>query len=346
MRRLTTLVTALAVLVSMSAIPAAALVTEPGPCWFVTSPEFVGPGYADVSPTSPHADDIECIWFWDITVSTGTFDTASPVSRWQMALFLTRTYEAAMGALPSGASGFFTDIGSLPADQQTAINQLRDLGVTTGAGAGTYAPDEPVSRWQMALFLTRLIHATGVALPAPGVTGFTDIGGLSAEASAAISQLQQLGITSGTSATQFSPALSVTREQMASFLARTFAAVWIFDPVFESDTFTCDANSCTGSGVYWRDLPLTLGGALVIDLPYPSPSDERDFQAADTRLEITLDGGPLVLTEQFITLPGFAIRRWSVEFPAGLSGLHTITYRYLVAGSLIVAETFTFDFGI
>lgn len=346
MRRLTTLVTALAVLVSMSAIPATALVTEPGPCWFVTSPEFVGPGYADVSPTSPHADDIECIWFWDITVSTGTFDTASPVSRWQMALFLTRTYEAATGVLPSGLSSSFTDIGSLPADQQTAINQLRDLGVTSGVGAGIYAPGEPVSRWQMALFLTRLIHATGVGLPAPGDTGFTDIGGLSAEAATAISQLQQLGITSGTSATQFSPDAFVTREQMASFLSRTLAAVWIFNPVFESETYTCDTNSCTGSGIYWRDLPFTLGGAWVIDLPYPSPSDERDFQAADTRLEITLDGSPLVLTEQFITLPGFAIRRWTVDFPAGLTGLHTITYRYLMVGIVEGTHTFTFDFGI
>jgi hypothetical protein len=100
-----------------------------------------------------------------------------------------------------------------------AINQLAQLNVTKGTSATTFDPTGVVSRWQMALFMTREVVAAGVTLPTAVDQGFTDITGLSAEYQTAINQLAQLGISKGTSATTYGPAGNVNRWQMALFLA-------------------------------------------------------------------------------------------------------------------------------
>jgi hypothetical protein len=58
-------------------------------------------------------------------------------------------------ALPPGNNQGFTDIGSLSAEAQTAINQVKELGITLGTSATTYSPNAPVTREQMASFLIR-----------------------------------------------------------------------------------------------------------------------------------------------------------------------------------------------
>ena len=79
-----------------------------------------------------------------------------------------------------------------------------------------------VTREHMALFLTRLAVRVEIELAAdPPDAGFTDIGDLSAESQTAINQLADLDITMGTGdGTTYSPAGSVTRGQMALFIAR------------------------------------------------------------------------------------------------------------------------------
>ena len=166
---------------------------------------------------------IDCLVRAKITLGTGP-DTFSPyvgVSRWQMALFLIRTASAMGITLPDGASQGFADLGSLDSATQTAINQLAQLGITTGTGPGTFSPQTPVSRWQMAIFLTRLIALEGTALPSGEPVGFVDLGSLDSSAQTAINQLFRLGITKGTTATTYGPFGEVARWQMAIFLTRT-----------------------------------------------------------------------------------------------------------------------------
>ena len=74
-----------------------------------------------------------------------------------MALFLTRMGSKAGSTLGDGSDQGFTDIGGYSAEIQTAINQLKQLGVTTGTTATTYSPADDVTREQMALFLDRLL---------------------------------------------------------------------------------------------------------------------------------------------------------------------------------------------
>ena len=72
-----------------------------------------------------------------------------------MALFLTRLLVEVGVTLPSGASQGFNDISGFDAATQTAINQLRQLGISLGTTTTTFAPNLEVPRWQMALFLAR-----------------------------------------------------------------------------------------------------------------------------------------------------------------------------------------------
>jgi hypothetical protein len=101
--------------------------------------------------------------------SSTTFDPYGVVSRWQMAVFLTRTLIAAGTAVPPGSGPeAFADLGGLPAYVVQAINGLVELGVARGTTDTTFSPEEPVSRWQMAVFLARVLAAGGVT---PGEFG-------------------------------------------------------------------------------------------------------------------------------------------------------------------------------
>ena len=123
------------------------------------------------------------------------------------------TYSAcpATGVIPAAG---FTDTTA------TAVNCIKYYGITKGTTATTYSPYDKVTRWQMALFLTRMGAKAGITLPDGTAQGFTDISGYSAEIQTAVNQLKQLGITVGKTATTYAPADNVTREEMALFITR------------------------------------------------------------------------------------------------------------------------------
>lgn len=194
----------------------------PRPAVFDTELGAFTPPFAD-DDGSVHEADIRTIFEAGITAGCAPdrFCPADAVRRWQMALFLTRLYTTTAGTLPPGTGETFTDISSLPAEYQAAITSLAALGVTSGVAPGEFGPDGTVPRWQMALFLVGMAEAGGVPVPDVVASGFTDIGDLPADHQLAISRLASLGITSGTAPGVFSPSAEVTRQQMATFLART-----------------------------------------------------------------------------------------------------------------------------
>lgn len=178
-------------------------------------------GFSDVPSSSPHYNDINCIAALEITTGTasGVYSPALAVPRWQMAIFLVRSAEALGVPLPAPVPSGFADMVGFDQATIDAVRLLKQLGITSGTSSDTFDPHGQVTRWQMALFLTRLFAVAGGNLPG-GTSSFTDLGGLSLEASSAIGQLAELGITSGTAPSVFSPHSVVTREQMGSFLAR------------------------------------------------------------------------------------------------------------------------------
>ncbi len=136
----------------------------------LTIPAATSQGYTDIggfdAATQNAINQITQLGISKGTSST-TFSPNLSVSRWQMALFLYRLALAA-GVSFTNDSGHneFTDIGGTLAEAQTAINALADAHIALGTGGSAFSPDLLLNRWQMALFLTRILAADGVAAPA------------------------------------------------------------------------------------------------------------------------------------------------------------------------------------
>ena len=174
-------------------------------------------------------NDINCIGYYGITLGrTATrFAPLEVVSRWQMALFLFRATGPAGVTLPAAEDQGFTDIQGLSEEAMRAANMMAQLGVMPGSG-GKFDPQGKISRAAMALMLDAFLGLVtvgegGVARDSvqPDPVLFDDIGGLSEANQLAIRRMFEMGVTRGTSTTAFQPGKSVTRGQMAQFIART-----------------------------------------------------------------------------------------------------------------------------
>lgn len=199
--------------------PSGAVIPVPtGPLCKEPAPDA---GFTDVAAASVHKVDIDCVAFHSVLPgrTATTFEPAGEILRWEMALYLAREATLLGIVLPTPIDQGFLDLGGVAPDAVAAINQLREIGLTKGTGATTFDPNGTINRWQMAIFLTRLHGLAGYDLPV-STPKFNDLTGMSAEAITAINQLVTLGVTNGTSSTTFSPNNQVTREQMASFMAR------------------------------------------------------------------------------------------------------------------------------
>jgi hypothetical protein len=104
-------------------------------------------------------------------------------------------------------------------------------GITGGCTAARFCPNDPVTRGQMAAFLNRALE-----LPSTTTDFFDDDDGTTFETD--INRLAAAGITGGCDTRRFCQNANVTREQMASFLARAFGL-----PGSSTDFFTDDNTS-------------------------------------------------------------------------------------------------------
>ena len=199
--------------------------------------------FSDVPAGHDFEGAVNCIAYYDITKGTGDGSTFSPgdnVSRWQMALFLSRAADAAGAPLGMAADQGFADIGDAPDEAQDAINDLADAGIMSGASGTDFDPHGDVTRADMAGFLVRLLARTapGVvqvsaggsvtygsnkqALSSADLDHFADARSLPRSADNLISAAYELGITKGTGdGSTFSPSGTVDRGQMAAFITRT-----------------------------------------------------------------------------------------------------------------------------
>lgn len=176
-------------------------------------------GFTDVPDGNVHADAIDCIAWYGITVgvSASTYVPSGTVTRGQKASFVARMLTVAGVDLPEVDTDAFDDIGG--STHARAINQLQALGIVEGDGAGTFRPRSAVSRGQSASMIVRsLALVLDQPLPAPAGR-FTDTDGN--VHAGAIDAAAAAGITRGTTPTTFDPGGDTRRDQMASLLART-----------------------------------------------------------------------------------------------------------------------------
>jgi len=116
-----------------------------------------------------------------------------------------------MQPTPAAAADSFSDISN--SKFKAAIEWLVASGITAGCGGTEFCPLGVVTRGQMASFLVRFL-----GLPPSTTDHFADDNGTTHEA--AINSLADSGITGGCGTGAFCPSGTVTRAQMASFLAR------------------------------------------------------------------------------------------------------------------------------
>lgn len=132
----------------------------------------------------------------------GTYRPNQAVSRGQMASFLAGARE-----LPPTPTTFPDAVGTT---HELWIGAVAEAGIAGGFGDGTYRPNDPVTRGQMATFV-----GTAWDLP-PAVSQLSDVAGTTH--ADAIGSIEAAGITGGFADGTYRPNDPVTRGQMATFL--------------------------------------------------------------------------------------------------------------------------------
>lgn len=118
-----------------------------------------------------------------------------------LALVLSVLMLAGMGVGVVSASAAET----VDPDQLYALNYLAALDILKGYGNGDKGANDPVQRYQMALFIARAV--TGVTNDAEwkGESAFTDLTGYAGQVSGAVSFVENMGIIEGYGAGKFGP---------------------------------------------------------------------------------------------------------------------------------------------
>jgi len=172
--------------------------------------------FVDVPADAYYYDAV--LWAAKAGITSGTsattFSPNDPCTRAQMATFLWR---AAGSPEPVSQTCTFADIA---ADKYyaKAVQWAYEQGITSGTSATTYSPDETCTRGQMATFLSRMADGK----PVSDAVIFSDVPADKYYAKA-VQWAYEQKITSGTSATTFSPNAPCTRAQMVTFLYRYLA---------------------------------------------------------------------------------------------------------------------------
>ena len=186
-----------------------------------------------------------------IECGEGLICPGEPLKRWEMAVWLVRVLDGAdPGALSTRS---FSDV-DYDAWWAPFVERLFELGITVGCQRDPlqYCPDRSVTRAQMATFLKRAFE-----LAAAPVAGFADVSGGSHADN--IDALAAAGVTVGCNRDplQYCPDRSVTRAQMASFLARALGIIELpasvrFTAIDAGYAHTCGLRA-DGSVVCWGD---------------------------------------------------------------------------------------------
>ena len=176
----------------------------------------------DAPVSNPFSDVKEGEYYYDAVLwavengvtqgtSTTTFSPTSLVTRAQMVTFLWR---AAGCPEPTGSAGKFTDVqrGSY---YEKAVAWAIERGITKGTSATTFSPDTVCTRAQVVTLLARFAGVQDAVTQSV----FSDVKSTDYFA-AAVNWAKDNGVTSGTSATTFSPNANCTRGQIVTFLYR------------------------------------------------------------------------------------------------------------------------------
>ena len=157
------------------------------------------------------------LWAVENGITSGTSKTTfapnEACTRGQIATFLWR---AAGCPNPKTSKNPFTDVKSSDFYYKAVLWAVGE-GITSGTSKTTFGPNAPCTRGQIATFLHR---AAGSPAPKGSNNPFKDVGSNQYYYKAVLWAVEN-NITSGTSATTFSPNAACTRGQIVTFLYRS-----------------------------------------------------------------------------------------------------------------------------
>jgi hypothetical protein len=230
---------------------------------------------------SVHEGSIEAIAAEQITLGCNPpgndrYCPDQPVTRAQMATFLTR----ALDLPPSDHDRFGDDDASV---HQADIQALAAAGITLGCNPPSndrYCPSEPVTRAQMATFLTRAFR-----LPPSDDDRFGDDDASVHQAD--IQALAAAGITLGCNPPandRYCPHQPVSRAEMATFLTRALGLTPMVPPVgYFARVSVIDDALAARMATSWRSgCPVPLSDLRYVEL------DHWDFDGGERRGELVV----------------------------------------------------------
>lgn len=137
----------------------------------------------------------------------GNFGLGDKLTRGDAAVMIARAFNLDT----STRETVFTDVNSR---YSGAVQSGFEAGIINGMNATTFAPENKITRAQMAMILARAFE-----LEEESSNEFTDVP-LSIQGYSEIRKIQAFGITGGKTPTKFEPRLEVTRGEFSAFLAR------------------------------------------------------------------------------------------------------------------------------
>lgn len=207
------------------------------------------------------------------------------------------TWSTLFGNRPDTIRVPFEDTAEHPLRQ--AIHAAYVFGLVNGRGDGTFGPDDPITRQEAAVMLTRAYQVCGGTLP-DGASSFADGADIGDWAMPSVDGMAALGVMEGVGDGLFAPAASYSREQCAVTFLRLYRDAPVgrlqgnLPPLYSYeeqldrilnpegflllDTTTLEGNTCTvicgrqegRHGSYWKIYLLYPQGyvtELLHDLP-------------------------------------------------------------------------------
>ena len=164
-----------------------------------------------------YADAVQYVY--ENGMMNGTSDTLfSPDATVTRAMIV--NHSVSSGECTGGGSSGFTDVaaGMYYAD---AVGWAAANGIVNGVSETRFAPDDPITREQLAAILYRYAQFKGYDVTGSADLGaYTDAAQISAYATAAMQWANAEGLINGDSATTINPQGNATRAEAATILMR------------------------------------------------------------------------------------------------------------------------------
>ncbi|WP_158736944.1 choice-of-anchor I family protein [Alteribacillus sp. YIM 98480] len=142
-----------------------------------------------------------------------TFDPSAEVTRAQFAVMISNALNI---EAESAADSEFDDV---PEWAQAQIQAVFEAGITTGKSDGTFAPNEPITREQMAAMTIRAYEHAEKEQAKRGDLVYSDENQISDYAVSAVQKAQELKIMTGTKEGMFQPKENSTRAHAAKVVS-------------------------------------------------------------------------------------------------------------------------------